>query len=167
MGSTERNEDVPAEDSGIPEPVRRSLAADGLDGFTLELISVDTDGWPHVALLSVGEVLALTGPHLRLALWPSSTTVANLQRTRKGTLATVADATAFRLKLQVISRGTLEGPAGPSAIFDARVVDVRADVAPYAVLESGIRFRLVDPDAVAARWAATQNWLVGLGDPAS
>jgi hypothetical protein len=156
-----------AADSGIPESVRRSLAGDGLDGFTMELISIDTEGWPHVALLSVGEVLALTGPHLRLALWPSSTTAANLQRTSRGTLATVADATAYRLKLQVIPRGTLDGPAGPSAVFDARVVDVRKDVAPYAVLESGIRFRLVDPDAVTARWAATRDWLGGLGDPAS
>ncbi|MCW2570681.1 MAG: hypothetical protein JWO88_739 [Frankiales bacterium] len=158
---------MPSEECAIPEPIRRSLAGDGLDGFTLELITTDTDDWPHVALLSVGEVLALTGPHLRLALWPSSTTASNLQRTNRGTLATVADATAYRLKLQVIPRGTLDGPAGPSAVFDARVVSVREDVAPYAVLESGIRFRLVEPDAVTARWAATRDWLVGLGLPAS
>jgi hypothetical protein len=149
----------------IPEPIRTALEGDGLDGFTVELISLGADGWPHVALLSVGEVLALTGPHLRLALWPSSTTAANVEQTGRATIAAVAAGTAYRLRLEVIPRGTLDGPAGAAAVFDARVVDVREDVAPYAVLESGIRFRPVDPDAVSARWAATRAWLLGL--PAS
>jgi hypothetical protein len=144
--------------------MRRSFAGDGDDGWTAELISVGPDGWPHVALLSIGEVVALPGLRLRLALWPASTTVGNLLRTGRATIAAVAAATAYRLRLEVVSRGSLEGPAGPSAVFDALVVDVREDVAPYAVLESGIRFRLVDPDEVTARWAATRAWLARLDD---
>jgi hypothetical protein len=156
---------VRADENAIPEPIRTSLAGDGLDGFTVELISISADGWPHVALLSVGEVVALNGTQLRLALWPTSTTAANLRRTARATIATVAAATAYRLRLEVIARGTINGPAGPSAVFDARVVDVRQDVAPYAVLESGIRFRLINPEEVAARWASTRAWLVALGEP--
>ena len=34
-----------------------------------------------------------------------------------------------------------------------------ADEAPYAVLESGVRFRLKDPPAVLARWAELREAL--------
>jgi hypothetical protein len=42
--------------------------------------------------------------------------------------------------------------AGTLACFHAQVAAARSDEAPYAVIESGIRFRLRDEAAVVARW---------------
>ena len=44
-----------------------------------------------------------------------------------------------------------------------RVVEARSDTAPYATVESGIRFRLHDPAAVSSRWRATRSALRSLG----
>jgi hypothetical protein len=143
----------------IPQPLRRSLSRDDADDVTVELLSVGEDGWPHLALLSVGEVLPLTGPHVRLALWPGSSTAGNLVRTGRATLAAVSEQVAYRVQLQVSSRGDLIGPHGPASVFDGRAVAVREDVAPYAVLESGVQFRLTDPVSTLARWTATRRWL--------
>ncbi len=49
-----------------------------LDGNSLKdktreammLLSVSEDGWPHAAMVSVGEVVALNHEELRIALWP-------------------------------------------------------------------------------------------------
>lgn len=66
-----------------------------LDGKVLEdkqheammLLTVTEDQWPHIAMISVGEVVALDEGNLRLALWPGTTTTGNMIRTRKATLA--------------------------------------------------------------------------------
>src|SRR4051794_11316856 len=95
----------------LPGPLRAALERDDAAGFTVEVITVGADGWPHVALVSVGEIVALADPHVRLALWPSSTTTANLVRTRAATLAAVTDGVAYRVRVTVAPRGELEGPA--------------------------------------------------------
>lgn len=56
--------------SELPEPVHAALTVDDpaeAEGLTLLLLSVRADGWPHLALLSVGEVVALDRRRLRLA----------------------------------------------------------------------------------------------------
>lgn len=66
-----------------------------LDGKGLEdkqheammLLTVTEDQWPHIAMISVGEVVALDEGNLRLALWPGTTTTGNMIRTGKATLA--------------------------------------------------------------------------------
>jgi hypothetical protein len=151
----------------LPPALRAALEQDDLESLTLEVISVGADDWPHLALVSVGEAVPVSHGGLRLALWPTSRSAGNLTRTGRATLAAVADGTAYRLRLVVVPRGELQGPTGPLAVFDAQVVDVQADVVPYAVLEAGIRFRLVDRTAVLARWAATRHWLRGLEEPVS
>lgn len=143
--------------SELPEPLHAALAAedpaDG-DGLTIGLLSVREDGWPHLALLSVGEVVALDRRRLRLALWPGSTATHNLTERGRATLAAVLEETSFTVRIAVEGAGELSTPlAGILARFEAQVTEAGADVAPYAVLESGIRFRLPDPDDVLPRWA--------------
>ena len=124
-------------------------------GLTLELITLDADGWPRVALLSVGEVLASTDGVLRLALWPGSRTTANLERGARAVLALVHDGAAHRARLEA-RRGAdvfVEGEA--RAVFDADVVSVARDEVPYARLRSGITHELLDPAPTFARWRAT------------
>lgn len=119
----------------------------------MQLLTVTAEGWPHVALLSVGEVLAVSGRELRLALWPSSTTTANLERTGRATLAAVVDGQAVYVELGVSEppRRTREGLAR----LHAEVRSVKVDAVDYARLESGIAFALPDPEPVVERWTAT------------
>lgn len=124
-------------------------------GLTLELITVDADGWPRVALLSAGEVLAATSSALALALWPGSRTTANLERSARGLLAFVHDGAAFRLGLQARRVDDLHVAGELRAAFDAPVVSVARDEVPYARLRDGITHELVDPARTLARWRAT------------
>jgi len=133
------------------------LNGDDLDarvGLTLELITVDDDGWPRVALLSAGEVLALDPSTVRLALWPASRTTANLERTGQGLVAFVHAGAAQRVGLR--ARRLADLPGAPArAAFEARVASARRDEVGYARLLGGITFDLPDGAEVVGRWRAT------------
>jgi hypothetical protein len=141
----------------VPAPLAGLLESDdlvGADGFTMLLMTTTPGGWPHLAMLSVGEVVPKSGDRLRVALWPASTTARNLTPEGRATLAAVLDGTSYSLRLKVRRTGDVATPlAGTLARFDAGVEGASADHAPYAVLESGVRFRLLDPAASQARWA--------------
>ncbi len=147
----------------VPAALRELLDSDDLaaaEGFTLLLVSVTADGWPHMAMVSVGEVVVAGDDSLRLALWPGSTATRNLTPSGNATLAAVADGTSYSLRLAVTRAGEVETPlAGQLARFEARVEGASADEAPYAVLESGVQFRLKDPPSVLARWAELRQAL--------
>jgi hypothetical protein len=141
----------------LPTALRTALETDDNEGFTVMLMSVGEDGWPHLALLSIGEVVVMDDRRLRTALWPGSTAVRNLARSRRCTLAAVVDEASYTVRVSVRSRGELAiAGAGRRAVFDAHVEESRIDVAPYAVLDSGIRFRLTSRAPALARWAATR-----------
>ena len=123
-------------------------------GLTFELLTVGADGWPGVALLSAGEVLALDGSTVRLALWPASRTTANLTRSGRGVLAFVHAGGAYSVRLETC-RGADLAPPASLAVFEGRVAAVRRDEVAYAHLRSGITFDLPDRAAVVARWRAT------------
>ena len=147
----------------VPPVLHELLDSEDLpaaEGFTMLLVTVTGEGWPHVAMVSVGEVVAGSDDSLRLALWPGSTAARNLTPSGRAALAAVLDGTSYSLRLAVTRAGEVETPlAGQLARFDARVEGVSADEAPYAVLESGVRFRLKDPPAVLARWAELREAL--------
>ena len=124
-------------------------------GFTLELITVDADGCPRVALLSVGEVVATGDRALALALWPRSRTTANLERTAQALLAFVHDGAAYRLRLQPHRRTDVLVAGDARSVFDAPVVSVTRDDVPYARLRGGITHELSQPAQALARWRAT------------
>lgn len=150
-------------DPQVPPALRELLDSDDLaesEGFTMLLMTVTAEGWPHMAMVSVGEVVATGDDSLRLALWPGSTATRNLTPSGRATLAAVVDATSYSIRLAITRAGEVETPlAGQLARFDARVEGASADEAPYAVLESGVRFRLKDPPAVLARWAELREAL--------
>jgi hypothetical protein len=144
-------------DPVVPAALRALLDSDDLasaEGFTMLLVTVSEDRWPHLAMLSVGEVVADGDESLRLALWPGSTATRNLTPGGHATLAAVVEGTSYALRLAATRAGEVSTPlAGELARFGARVEGATADEAPYAVLESGVRFRLKDPDETRARWA--------------
>jgi hypothetical protein len=125
-------------------------------GETFLLLTVDGDGWPHMAMLSVGELLAAVPSTLRAALWLHSTASRNLTREGRGLLALVQDGAGYYLRCQAVRGADLDlGEDGRLAYFELRIQDVLEDAVPYAVLTSGMTFKLHEPEQVLARWQRT------------
>jgi hypothetical protein len=138
----------------VPDALRRELDREPLpdDGFTILVLSADGQ-WPHLAMVSRGEVVCEGEGSLLLALWPTSTSCANLTRAGRVTLCAVIDDVAYSVRGRVWRLEDLETPsAGTLARFRIEVEAVIGDQAPYAVLESGVRFRLRDPQSTLGRW---------------
>ena len=140
----------------IEPAIRPLFAGDDLaarEGLTFLLLSTTEDGWPHLAMLSVGEVLAVDDRRLKLALWRNSTAAGNLTRTERATLALVHGGAGYYLRLSTRRGPDVQAPlSGRLAYFVGTVEDMIADEAPYAILTSGVTFRPKDPADVVPRW---------------
>lgn len=119
------------------------------------LLSVCEDGWPHAAMISVGEIFALNKEELKLALWPKTQTAANLLRTRRATLVAIHKGKAHYIRLKLDPLPTLKDAKYNRERFAAKVVSVKEDTAKYAKITSGIQFDLYDPKSVLRRWEKT------------
>jgi hypothetical protein len=142
----------------LPDTVLSLLDGERLadsEGLTLLLVSLAPDGWPHIAMLSAGEVLATRPREVRLALWPGTSTSDNLERRAQGVLMVVAGGASYYARLAA-HRGTdLLIPAGRRAFFVASVEEVLQDIVGYAEITSGIGFRLKQPEKVVPLWEET------------
>jgi hypothetical protein len=147
----------------LPDPVRQQLdGADvaGREGLTFLLITTDEADWPHLAMLSVGEVLAVDDQTLRVGLWLHSTTTHNLEARGRAMLALVADGNGYYVRLSAERGADLDlGTEGRLAYFVLRVDDVLEDAADYATLTSGVTFQLKEPERVVPRWQHTVSAL--------
>ena len=146
-------------DPVVPEPVRRCLEdePERQVGLTILVLSELEAGWPHLAMVSVGELVVAADGRLALALWPTSTCAANLARAGRATLALVADGLAFSLRCRVDDEITITVGEDPAMRgFVLRVTAAIEDAAPYADLLSGVTYRLHDPQATLARWRRTR-----------
>jgi hypothetical protein len=147
----------------LPDLVRELL--DGSDvaareGTTFLLITSDETGWPHLAMLSVGELIATDPSTLRAGLWVHSSTSKNLSREGRGMLALVANGNGYYVRLSARRGPDLDlGSEGRLAYFVLDVEDVLEDAADYATLISGVTFRLNRPDQVVPRWQRTVDAL--------
>ncbi|MFB5760945.1 pyridoxamine 5'-phosphate oxidase family protein [Paenibacillus medicaginis] len=139
-----------------------------LDGSRLEskqgeammLLTVTDDHWPHVAMISAGEIVALNRRQLRLALWSGTTTTGNVIRTGKATLAAFADGRAYYVRLLLEQLPELPDAEYPRARFTATVASSRADTAKYADILTGVTIRLKNPAEVLKRWEKTHEELM-------
>ena len=122
-------------------------------GTAFSLVTVDADGWPREAHLSVGEVLLRGDGSLRLCTWPASRTTGNLRRDGRALLVAVASGSAWEVRLRATERPAPPG-APDLAYFAATAESVDERRAKYATVERGNSFRLHDPAGVRARWAA-------------
>jgi hypothetical protein len=137
------------------------------EGVTFLLLTTTHDGWPHVAMLSVGELL-YTGPRiLRAALWPSSTATRNLTRTPRATIALVHEGSGYYLRCCARRGEDLKGLSGKSrlAFFEMEIVEAMEDAVAYAKLTSGVTFQLANPGKVLPRWRETITALRELPSP--
>jgi hypothetical protein len=123
-------------------------------GDTYLLLTTSEAGWPHVAMLSAGEVLATGEAELRLGLWPGTRSAENLGRSGRGLLMAVLPPATYYLRLRVRTLGEVPAEDRRLAVFGATVEDVLEDVVDYARVTQGIRFDLADPTGVLRHWAA-------------
>jgi hypothetical protein len=146
-------------DPVVPPPLAKALEADPSDsvGFTVLLITTGESGRPRLGMLSLGELALAGADRLTVAIWPQSTATANITRSRRATLACVLEATSYTVHTDAARLADVTTPAsGTLACFSLTVVGATADRAPYAELESGVRFRLKDPPNAIARWRAVR-----------
>ena len=147
----------------LPDSVRQLLDGSdvaGREGLTFLLVTADQSGWPHMAMLSVGELVAADAHTLRAALWLHSSTTNNLNREGRGMLAIVANGNGYYVRLAAERGRDLDlGADGRLAYFALRIEDVLEDAADYATLTSGVTFRLNSPDQVVPRWQHTVDAL--------
>ncbi|MDK8188495.1 pyridoxamine 5'-phosphate oxidase family protein [Paenibacillus sp. UMB7766-LJ446] len=121
----------------------------------MQLLTVSGGEWPHQAMISMGEVIAVTPSLLRLALWPGTQTSMNMSRTGKATLIAVHQQSLLSIRLDVTSLPALREAAHPRDRFEAQVINIRVDHAPYAEITSGITFQLKDESGAITRWRET------------
>ncbi len=118
---------------------------------TALLSTVDEDGWPHLAFLSMGEAVAKDTHRILLTTWASSHTTANMNRTGQAVLYAAADGVVWETRLKV---ARLEAAAGQQKlqITGGEVAKVCRHEAPYAYLDGLASFRLMAPDETLKRW---------------
>ncbi|MBP2001547.1 hypothetical protein J2Z69_002592 [Paenibacillus shirakamiensis] len=121
----------------------------------LLLLTVNEEGWPHTAMISVGEIVALNATTLRIGVWPGTETSRNMVRTGQATLVAIVQDLAYYTRLTLQNLASLEPTENLRQRFEARVVWTREDKAPYADIVSGISFELHNPVEVLARWERT------------
>ncbi len=125
------------------------------EGLTFLLVTVSEGAWPHVALLSVGEVLATSERELRLALWTGTTTTTNLGGAGRATLMLVHGRATYYVRLAVRRQPDLFLAHAKRAFFVASVEEVLEDVVSYAEITSGVSFRLTEPEQTVPLWEET------------
>jgi len=157
--------------AGATLPSRLAGVLDGRDlaakrGLTFLLATTSTDGWPAIAMLSVGEVVADGDAGLRLALHQGTGSELALRASGRATLLTVIEGEVHTLRLRCAPLGTWEADGLRRAAYAAEIELVRAHAVPYATVTSGIVFELTDP-LVPARWEDAIDTLRRLEPPPS
>jgi hypothetical protein len=139
--------------NAIPAAVAQYLNGEDLLSKTqaLRLSTTGADGWPHAALLSAGDMVALPDGRVRFAVFAQSVTAANLARDGRLTLTLALAGGICGLRL-LARRLEQSRPEVPLTCFEAQVEAVREDVAPNAEITTGITFSLHDPRTVLDRW---------------
>jgi hypothetical protein len=147
----------------LPDSVRQLL--DGADvanreGLTFLLLTTDEADWPQVAMLSVGEILAVGPGTLRAGLWLHSGSTKNLTRSGQATLVVIANGNGYYVRVKAQRGPDLDlGAEGRLAYFVLQIEDVQEDSADYAQLTSGVTFKLKSPEQVVPRWQRTLDAL--------
>jgi len=117
----------------------------------MRLSTVDDEGWPHGAQLSVGECLVLSSKRLLIAIWPTSHTSRNLRRDGRMSLSLVFENSI----LEIRARATLRAENQTSlnlSVFQAEVEGVFQHRSSYADVVSGVTFKLHNPEQALERW---------------
>jgi hypothetical protein len=130
---------------------------DQKSGTAAYLITMGSDGWPHSAMISAGELL-LEHSGARLAIWASSRTSENLARSGRALILVILSELSIRARLQLESRGRLQAIEGLHG-YAGTVTSASSERASYATLSSPVSFDLHHREATLARWQRTHEAL--------
>ena len=145
-------------DESLPGEILSRLQGP-LEGRAHEVIlafGVDDEGWPHAAMLSPLELVALDGGHIRAALYSTSSFVRHVRQRPQVTLVFVWRELACYVKAEArLLAPEIPGMPGLTAIA-LRVRRVLVDEADpdregAGTLESGITYRRLDAAGDVAR----------------
>ena len=130
-------------------------------GTAAYLVTLGEEGWPHAAMVSVGEIVARADGRCAVALWDGTRTTSNLLRTGRATLLAVLAENAVRARLRLEAAPEVAALSDPVALrcFSGTIDDAVAETAPYARVVDGLRFVLHEPESVLPRWRATREAL--------
>lgn len=121
----------------------------------MQLLTVSEDAWPHQAMVSVGELVAISPTVLRLALWSGTQTSMNMERTGKATLIAIVDHQLLYIRLALRPLPPLIESVHPRDRYEGKITSIRVDHAPYADITSGITYQLKDEPGTLKRWEET------------
>jgi len=124
----------------------------GKVGQAYLLVTSDEDGTPRPCMLSAGELLAVDGRRIRVALWAGSRTSANLARGNRALLCHVAPRTVVYVRGPV--RVLDAGPDLDLDCFELEVASVESDEHHGMPVTTGITFAVEGED----RAAVVETW---------
>jgi hypothetical protein len=129
----------------LPTFLQAALSADRARenaNRAIVICSIDEHGWPHPAVLSTYEVVAIDTRNIRLATHAASRTTRNLKADGRLTLILVDVGTAYYVKGDVLLLVASMKSAPALAMFNLRVDSVLADD-PLAYEEARITTGIV------------------------
>lgn len=145
-------------DNNIPQSLFQLLNGKKLGDKQQEammLLTTTEDDWPHISMISVGEIVAMDQTRLRIALWPDTITVQNITRTGYAMFVLFCEGKAYYIRLELKKLPLLSNAKYRRERFEATVKTVREDIAKYADITSGIKIKLKEPEKVINRWYET------------
>jgi hypothetical protein len=127
----------------------------------IQLSTTSSDGRPHLALLSDAELHAVDATTVRLLVWGSSSTAANLKERPQVLVSFVHDGSFVVIDLTVDTTRWVTVMDRKLLLASATVVGARRDRVPYAAITSGATFTLLD-ESVLERWQLSTGLLRSL-----
>lgn len=146
----------------LPEDLYHRLRGEDFETCADKAIlicTVDSNGWPHPAMLSYFEVIAKDARNIRLATYKQSTTTNNMRRNGKLTITIIDERVAYYIKGRVEELKAAMDCSPHNSKLNLRVQQVLADDADQqyeagAYVAGGIVYK--NPNAAAERLKAEQ-----------
>lgn len=144
----------PRQFQSLPNEVVEELDGNHLEKRSrdaIRLSTVDEDGWPHAAQLSVGEFLAVSPTQLLVAIWPRSQTAENMRRDGRVTLALVFKGAVLEMRARAVLQAEHQTKLD-LAVFRLKIELINEHRSSYADVTTGVTFTLHDPERTFHRW---------------
>jgi hypothetical protein len=127
-------------------------ALDAQVGVAYPLVTVDEPGTPRLAMLSAGELLSAGNRAIRIAMWPDTSTGANLAAGREALLCIVQPGSVRYVRGH--ARRLVSPPGVVLECFELTVTAVESDSHEGMPVATPITFDTVDPSRpeVLAAW---------------
>lgn len=135
--------------SRLPDDLHHRLSGSDLGSSAEKAIlvcTVDSNGWPHPAMLSYFEVVAKDANTIRLATYKDSSTTGNIRRNGKLTIMIIDERTAYYIKGTARELAPSMGCSPHNAKLDLFVEQVLVDEAneefePGVYVTSGVTYK--------------------------